>query len=242
MWCLYNGILSVDISETGAKIRCLLKDKKVFIFPQQVVGKSEGRDIVRGGMHPCSPIFGKKSGQFADIPQHGGLRHIDWQVDEVTETEAKYSCEFRQFNYWLTYKVHYRLAKNCLRVITRVENKQADPVPFEFGWHPYFFAPGGAKIFFDFYSKAELISISQPYDPQIFRATGIIRIELAGVGKVWMRLRQRIASGRLCIWTDWQRNYVCVEPLLSHPGAFNTSRGVFLGQEPVISNLEMTFE
>lgn len=238
-----NGILSMETSAIGARIISLTKNGKDFIFPQQFVGKVKGINVIRGGMHPCSPIFGKKDGQFAAIPQHGGLRDIDWRLVNATDDDGiEYQCEFKQFDYWLVYSVHYRLVSNCLRVITRIENKLSVPVPLEFGWHPYFFAPEGAKISFSLHPENRPIFVDQPYSPQIFETSKTIKINLVGVGRVRLYTLQGFATGRVCIWTDWRKEYVCVEPLLSHPDDFNTQEGIFLDEGHLVVSLAMCFD
>ena len=239
-----NEILDIETSDTGARITGLKKDGRDFFFPQQVIRGNEGRDLIRGGMHLCSPIFGKKKdGRFATIPQHGGLRDVDWQLVNVSErlADIEYLCEFSQFGYWLKYKVSYLLDDNCLRVTVSVENKNIDSVSFEFAWHPYFYAPEGAEISF-VGQDIEPIHIDQPYGPKIFGASETVEIKLFSVGTVKMWLLRGFDAGQVCVWTDWQGKYVCVEPLLSHPDDFNTPEGIFMNWQPIVANLAMYFD
>jgi len=241
----YNEILSIETLAMGARITNLEKDGKDFFFPQQVIKGEGGKDLVRGGMHLCSPIFGKKkNGRFATIPQHGGLRDVYWQLVDVAErlTDVEYICEFRQFGYQLDYKVSYLLDKNSLGITVSVENRLATPVPFEFAWHPYFSAPEGAEIIF-LGQGIEPIYVDRPYGSEIFEASSEIEINLFGVGKVRMCPFQGFEDGQICIWTDWKSGYVCVEPLLSHPDDFNTPEGILL--EPgssLVARLAMYFD
>lgn len=233
-----NGRLRVKTSEIGARILSLQKGKNYYILPQQTV-KRKGKNVIRGGMHLCSPIFGEKDGEFNTIPKHGGLRSAVWQLDNSSRDHSiKYEYELKIDGYWLIYNICYRLLHNCLQVITMIENKLDTPVPFEFGWHPYFFAPNGADISF----VNSNIHIRQAYGPKIFNDDKIIVIELRGIGTVNLLLDKGFNNKHVCIWTDSKR-YVCVEPLLSHPDDFNTERGFFLEKDkPFTTDLMMCFK
>ncbi|NQV00932.1 MAG: hypothetical protein HQ537_02340 [Parcubacteria group bacterium] len=222
---LSKGTLQVKTSEVGARVSFLQKDNKHFIFPQQII-KERDRDMMRGGMHPCSPIFGKKTGEFNAIPQHGGLRDIVWQIKSQRNNSVEYECKFELEGYRLAYNVCYRLLGHCLQAMTIIKNRLNMPVPFEFGWHPYFFAPNGADISF-IGSGTKPIHIDQSYGPRIFADNKIVEIKLHNIGTVNLLFGKGFVDRYVCIWTD-NKQYVCVEPLLSHPDDFNTEKGFFL--------------
>lgn len=241
MRCLNNGILHVETSETGARVTTARKGEKHYLYPQQIVN-IKGKDTMRGGMHPCSPIFGKKEkGRFAGIPQHGGLRDVIWENKWFhSSAGTDYFCRFEKFGYRVDYEVNYQIELNRFKVRTRVENLLSDSISFEFGWHPYLYAPNGAKVNIVGVTKKPL-DINGAYGWEIFNSREEIEIVLNGIGVVRMYLLQGFSN--VCVWTDWQRNYVCVEPLISHPDDFNSSRGFTLVHDnPVTTRLEMGFE
>jgi len=217
-----NGPLKIITDPKGARIRNLQKDGVDFFFPQQVI-QAKDRNLTRGGMHICSPIFGpgEGKGQFEKAPQHGELRDFEWEEEDTTLKELQgtkqltYRFLYKKWGAALEYIIEYLLFKNQLIINTKITNKWIKPTNVELGWHPYFNAPDGATIKFPL-KKLPDVNINDAFGPKIFSASHKIVIELNNIGKVTMLLQNRFVKGYLCIWTDWEGGYFCVEPLLTY--------------------------
>ncbi|MCD4761660.1 hypothetical protein K8R32_01755 [bacterium] len=247
---LRNGDLHFLTSARGASGITLKKGGRDYFYPPEIV-KINGVDKWRGKMHPCSPIFGSPEGKgiFSLAPPHGELRDELWftgEIDWIKEEEpgGATGCEYYlDYTHWETsirYHVFYRLINNCLEVTTKMTNHNSSPVPIELGWHPYFNAPQGGTIRFvntDFPN----INIQGAYGPKIFPA-GLVVIELNGIGTVEMMPYEGFKTGKICVWTDWERKYFCVEPLLSYH-QFDTEKGIYLyPEETFIAKFVMCFK
>jgi len=247
---LSNGELHVETSSDGARTNSLRKSSRNFFYPQQIV-PINGVDKMRGGMHICSPIFDLPEGKgiFSLAPPHGELRDESWSLrfDKGTKdgipsevTECEYFYEYAKWDTLISYRVFYRLRRNYLEIKTTMTNVGLTSVPIELGWHPYFNAPKGGTIRF---ASGDLpdISINKAYGSKVLPATGLIIIELNGIGTVEMMLYEGFRTGKVCIWTDWARKYFCVEPLLSYH-EFDTENGVYLQPEKTFTaNFVMRF-
>ena len=111
---------------------------------------------VRGGIPVLFPICGPQA-EHPDLPtmkQHGFARNLPWQVTEQspsravlilsdnTETRALYP---HRFQYTLTYVAQER----GLRIEQQITNQGAEPMPLQYGFHPYFLAEDKAALGFE---------------------------------------------------------------------------------------------
>lgn len=222
--------LHIVASQAGARLITLQLDGKHFLFPQQVVEK-DGRRVTRGGMHICSPIFGSPEGKaFPHSPQHGELRDYFWG-EYQGPAGVNYSNFYTAWGANLFYFVSYFTRINVLEVHTKVLNQGSSPSVIELGWHPYFNAPKGGEVQF-LGSSQKIVKIEDAYESEIFPATEIIVIRLNEIGMIEMLLEDGFKDGFVCVWTDWECGYFCVEPLLTYK---DHSQGVVLDPSESIS-------
>ena len=241
---LSNGVLYLETSQTGARINTLQLGSKHFFYPQQYIDKDDGI-VLRGGMHICSPIFGSPEGKgiFSRAPQHGELRDFIWEGHATSETNPTGICYSYHYIKWggvnLEYFVSYFLDENRLTTYTDIRNQGSMPINVELGWHPYFNSPDGGKLVFP-KKKKTVIPLNGAYGPEIFPASDKIAIELWGIGKVILLLEDGHKNGYVCVWTDWRRNYFCVEPLLTYK---DYSQGVKLASgKNILAKFTMIFD
>lgn len=229
---LNNGILKLQTTGEGTRVKSLRKSGKDFLFPQQTI---DGK--VRGGMHICSPVFGKKEG----LPKHGGLRDLRWKIFNKLPTSIDYKRVFKN-HYNLRYVISFRISGNCLQVFTTAKNQSDCAVPFIEAWHPYYSAPRGAKVRFIDRNINLNIPVGKVYGKMI-KAGREIEIILPGVGRVKMSLLDKFENEYVYVWTDWLGKYICVEPLIANPNKFNTEEGFFLlPRDQITTNLVMCFK
>lgn len=240
-----NDNLHIETSQTGARINTLQIGSKHFFYPQQFIEKDAGI-VMRGGMHICSPIFGSPEGKgiFFQAPQHGELRDFHWEGHATSNIKPPGVCYSNFYTEWgtnLRYFVSYFLEKNRLTTYTDIRNFGSDINDVELGWHPYFNAPNGGEVLL-VNSKPEIkpIKINEAYGPKVFPACNTIIVVLHGIGMVTILLEDGFRDGYVCVWTDWRRKYLCVEPLLTYK---NYSKGVTLSPEKnTLAKFTMIFD
>jgi len=204
---------------------------------------------VRGGIPILFPIAGKLPGDRYDVAgrtlpmkQHGFARNLAWTVlDESTDDGASVTLGLEaseatraQYPFEFALRFTYRLRGEELSVEQRFENKGDAPMPVDPGLHPYFFVPDSSKPGVRLDTDA-----SRGFDNR----TGLeipvtLPIELAGREVDMVLLDHhprhtilhrpglppvRIGFGReqavLVVWTLPGRDFVCVEPWRTRPGA-----------------------
>jgi galactose mutarotase-like enzyme len=208
---------------------------------------------VRGGIPILFPIAGKLpddrytvAGETFAMKQHGFARNLPWTVlDESTTNGACVTLGLEateatrtQYPFDFALRFTYRLEGDALAVEQRFENRGGAPMPLHPGLHPYFFVPGAAKsgVRLDTDATRALdnrtgheVPVTLPIDladreVDLFlldhrpRQTVLHRSGLPGV---------RIAFGEdqslLVVWTLPGRDFVCVEPWRTKPGALASS-------------------
>ncbi len=217
------------VSNTGATLTDWSLNDQNVIFPFQFVGEKQ-----RGGIPICCPFFGSTPKNFEGISQHGWLRdvemisHIERQ-NKVT-THNTYNGENEKYPWkFMTSSDHEILTspiENLLDV--RLELYRPDEnngrMPLNLAFHPYFVSYGkrdvhvnGRKYVVDVSPKAKCIHIDSNYDIIIDTGKFCINMVLSGFDY----------DTCLYLWGD-AKEYFCIEPVLTSPTHFNTSRGVWL--------------
>jgi galactose mutarotase-like enzyme len=204
---------------------------------------------VRGGIPVLFPIAGKLprdryelAGRAFSMKQHGFARNLPWTVlDASTEDGASVTLGLEasdatrmQYPFDFALRFTYRLRGDVLTVEQRFENRGSAPMPVHPGLHPYFSVPDSAK------AGARLeTDATRALDNRTGREVPVtLPIELAGrevdLFLLDHRPRQtvlhrpgmpgvRIGFGPeqtvLVVWTLPGRDFVCVEPWRTRPGA-----------------------
>jgi galactose mutarotase-like enzyme len=204
---------------------------------------------VRGGVPVLFPIAGKLpgdryaiAGRTFSMKQHGFARNLPWTVlDESTRDGASVTLGLEandatraQYPFEFALRFTYRLRGEVLTVEQRFENRGDAPMPVHPGLHPYFAVPDSTKagVRLDTDATRALdnrtggeITVTLPIDlagreVDLFlldhrpRQTVLHRPGMPGV---------RIGFGDeqtlLVVWTLPGRDFVCVEPWRTRPGA-----------------------
>jgi galactose mutarotase-like enzyme len=204
---------------------------------------------VRGGIPILFPIAGKLPGERYEVggraftmKQHGFARNLPWQVlDESTRDGASVTLGLEasdatraQYPFEFALRYTYRLRGGVLTVEQRFENRGDVPMPVHPGLHPYFAVPDAAKAGVRIDTDAtraldnrtgQEIPLRLPIDlvgheVDLFlldhhpRHTTLHRPGMPGV-----RIDFGDDQALLVVWTLPGRDFVCVEPWRTRPGA-----------------------
>lgn len=203
---------------------------------------------VRGGNPVLFPSPGKLDGdRYArgTLKQHGFARTLPWQVVERGASSLRValaSSDGTRANYpWeFAAELRFLLSPSTLRIEQRVTAGNNDsPMPFGFGFHPYFLVPNDEK-------RAARIetSATRAFDNVQKKNIDLHGIDLAN-GEVdlhlldhdcsesalsWFGREVRIRASsdyrRWVIWTVPEKDFVCVEPWTCPGNALNTREGL----------------
>jgi len=216
----------ISVVSKGAIIT-RLRDKDLdIIYPYSEIGEK-----IRGGIPICFPFFGPPKEGFEGISQHGWLREEDLEPDIRSKDKISFLGEnIRYFNYpWhLFYAVNISLfpIEKFIRIsldVKRLIDGVDGDAPINPAFHPYFSNLGKRSVIIDykeitdFNSKAKIIPVKKRY----------FIIDL-GQRKLEMTLEGDVGRDpHVALWSD-NNNYFCVEPMLTSPENFNTSKGKYL--------------
>jgi galactose mutarotase-like enzyme len=185
---------------------------------------------VRGGIPVLFPSPGKLGpGRYA-MKQHGFARDLAWQIVDAGEAHARLALDSSThtralFPFDFHVELTYRVSASSLRIEQRVENRGREPLPFAFGFHPYFFVPDGDKAratistratrAFDNVTKREIafagFDLTAPEVDLHLVDHGSGRAVLERPG-ARVTVEASPEYGRWVVWTLAGKDFVCVEP------------------------------
>jgi len=229
---LRNACLSIDL--LGHWITRLQFEGKHFIFPRQEIIYEMENIRMRGGSHPCCPVFGKAPSNFPDLPQHGWLRDQDATLTRVSPVAVKSWSQIgrtQSYPWRISCITGFEISDNILtiRYVFRRLDNLSDKAPFNLALHHYWANPMGII--------SNLGNIFDPHDP--FRGTlvpsrkfpwseanGPVELEILGVGKVKMWMESK-GERQTVAWSD-NEGFLCVEQVIDNPDNFGTPTGLWL--------------
>ena len=242
-----GSLVTLAPSRGGMVTRFSVRDVPVLFLDETTL--ADPSKNVRGGIPILFPIAGKlpgdryeASGRTFSMKQHGFARNLPWAVlDKSTADGASVTLGLvaneatrRMYPFEFALRFTYRLRGEVLTVEQRFENHGDTPMPLHPGLHPYFFVPEGAKAGVRLDTDATcaldnrtgrevpvtlpIALAGQEVDLSLLdhhpRETVLHRPGMAGV---------RLGFGQdqllLVVWTLPGRDFVCVEPWRSRPGA-----------------------
>lgn len=203
---------------------------------------------VRGGVPVLFPSPGPLSGdrftwrgRSGAMKQHGIARNRPWRVLDQRESEV--TLELRSddatlaaYPWSFVLRHRYVLSGACLRIEQRLENTDAEALPFAMGFHPYFQVadadkplcrvPTRASTAFDNVSKLEMklagpIALGAPeVDLHLHDHGGNeASLQLADGSRIEVRGSREYQ--RWVIWTLAGKDFVCLEPWSAGADALN---------------------
>lgn len=243
------------IPERGAIVTELeLNGKKVLYINHETLFDLQKN--VRGGIPILFPLCGAlEEGQYEwdgnvySMKQHGFARNRKWKVgrEYAGAEEASVTLELRddedtysQYPFHFALQITYRLKDDGMDIQVWVRNEDAKSMPFNFGFHPYFYVPD---------KKAVTIEIpSGDYEnvvPESF-ADGRWNFEKDEWNVKFQQLSScecrltdpsRSATVRLgwddsfrylVVWSLKDQPFICLEPWTAFSNSFHTKRDLIL--------------
>lgn len=206
---------------------------------------------VRGGVPVLFPSPGKLVGDRyprGAMKQHGFARNLGWPVvsrdpssvrlalDSDDDTRSQYPWDFRV-------ELAFALGERSLRIDQRViaAATNTEPMPFGFGFHPYFAVPVDEKA-----ATTIETSATRAFDNVQKKDVALTGIDLAHgevdlhlldhdcteselswfAGTTRVRVRASEDYRRWVIWTLPDKPFVCLEPWTCPGDALNTGEGL----------------
>jgi galactose mutarotase-like enzyme len=202
---------------------------------------------VRGGVPILFPSPGKLqddvwsyAGKRGSMKQHGFARNLAWTViggggNAVVLELGSDATTLAEFPWEFSVELTYALHGTALRIEQRVANKGDEPMPFGFGFHPYFHVVQAEKA-----KTRVLTAATRAYDN-----VGKDNVAIAGIDltrpEVDLHLLDHDATAsalitptreirvrgsdeyqRWVVWTLAGRDFVCLEPWTCPFNALNT--------------------
>ncbi|MBF2067363.1 MAG: aldose epimerase [Calothrix sp. C42_A2020_038] len=252
-----NSQLEVVPERGGIITRWRLDGKEIFYLDEERFVNPELS--VRGGNPILFPICGNipencytLNGKQYTLKQHGFARDLPWvssghvSDDGVSLQATLHSNEQTQaiypFDFQITFT--YQLQGNSLNILQHYTNKSSQPMPFSFGFHPYFTVQDKSKLQFDI--------PSQKYQDQKTKEehtfNGSFDFDRDEIDVAFKQLSSQSASitdnsrnlkltldydnvfSTLVFWTLKGKDFYCIEPWSAGRNAINTGENLTILQ------------
>ncbi|MBW4476420.1 MAG: aldose epimerase [Tolypothrix brevis GSE-NOS-MK-07-07A] len=206
---------------------------------------------VRGGNPILFPICGNlpdntytSQGKQYTLKQHGFARDLPWQAtDQATEDKASLTVVLNSteqtkavypFDFELAFT--YQMQGNTLEVQQKYTNKSSSPMPFSFGFHPYFAVSDKTQLEFEIPSREYLDQKTK----EIHSFDGNFDFNLDEIDVAFKQLTSQSASVTdhsrklkltldyddvfpiLVFWTVKGKDFYCLEPWSAGRNSLNT--------------------
>lgn len=248
---LQKGSLQAEIlPEKGGTLVQLRLDGVDFLYRDEDNLRSPERP--RCGVPFLFPIFGRlKDGTYTwedrayRLGIHGFGHTSAWAAEDAAddhlrlvlasspETKAVYPFDFRV-------EMDFRLEEDAIRICLKFENTGKTPLPYNYGFHPYFLAErpenirvaANAAARIDFATGQALpfghghVTISIPEGaPEAGAAlAGIQSPAVIHIPEEGRRLTMEFDNcfSQMVFWTQAGKKFLCVEPINGKPNGLNT--------------------
>jgi galactose mutarotase-like enzyme len=246
MKTLVDGSSVVEIApERGGMVTRFRASGRELFYLDEATFRDETKNV-RGGNPVLFPSPGPLAndrfawgGRSGSMKQHGFARNRPWTA--VEESARTLTLELRsddvtraQFPWDFVVRAKHDLAGTRFRITNRIENTGDAPMPFAFGFHPYFSVtdksrakiPTKATRAFDNVTKKEIdvtgpIDLTQKeVDLHLFDHGGTEATLDRGDGRRVV-VRASPEYHRWVIWTLAGKDFVCLEPWTAGADALN---------------------
>jgi galactose mutarotase-like enzyme len=248
-----NSQLEVVPERGGIITKWRLSGKEIFYLDEERFANPELS--VRGGNPILFPICGNlpentytAGGKQYTLKQHGFARDLPWVSTgcvsedgvslQVTLHSNEQTLAIYPFNFQVTFT--YQLQGNSLNVAQHYTNKSSQPMPFCFGFHPYFVVEDKNQLQFDI--------PSQEYQDQKTKENhafnGSFDLSLDEIDVAFKKLSSQTATvtdnsrklkltfdydnvfSTLVFWTLKGKDFYCLEPWSAARNAINTGENL----------------
>lgn len=161
MLTLTQGPCRAQLSpQRGAIITSLQLDGLEALYLDQATFDDPAKNV-RGGIPVLFPICGPTAeatyswkGTEHALKQHGFARNLEWQVIDLGRSYAVLELEDSEathdgFPFAFRYQLEYRVNAEGLRIGGVIQNLGEEPMPLQFGFHPYFLVGEKAQLQFN---------------------------------------------------------------------------------------------
>ena len=234
--------------ERGGMLTRLSIDGRSLLYLDEATLVDPARSV-RGGnpvLFPSpGPLAGDRlawGGRTGNMKQHGLARQRPFTV--IATDDARAVLELRsdastllEFPWEFSLELRYALEGAALVMDVRIANRDAAPLPFAFGLHPYFYVPAADKAKLAIPTRAtrawdkvtaRMVEVPDPIDV----AAGEVDLHLEDHGSSeaalvladGVRIVQRGSEEfqRWVVWTQPGKDFVCLEPWTAAANAINT--------------------
>lgn len=235
----------------GAIVTSLRLHARELLYLDESTFRDPGKNV-RGGIPLLFPAPGKLQGDHwqwqgrqGDMKQHGFARNCAWSVLSVEGAVATLALQsdattLAQYPWPFEARLRYELAEASLRITTSVRNCGGEPMPFAFGFHPYFLVRDKARARIRSEATQAFNNISQsigPFDGFDLTAPEVdlhlldhcrfdMSLELGDGAAITVRAAPDYR--RWVVWTLAGKEFVCVEPWTAPGNALNTGEKLFV--------------
>lgn len=256
---LKSGALSACIApEKGGTLVQLTKNGVDFLYRNEENLRSPERP--RCGVPFLFPMFGRLKdetytweGKVYHMGIHGFGHTSRWDVaaqtensallvlESAPETRAQYPFDFRV-------EMAYQLTPDALDIQLKFENIGTAPLPYNYGFHPYFLAETPENVEVEAMAAAQIdfaTGKALPFGHGTMKLTvpegaseagaALAQISSPAVIRIPAEGRQLTMEfdtsfSQMVFWTQAGKKFLCVEPINGSPNGLNT--GVFMTLNP----------
>lgn len=252
-----NSQLEVVPERGGIITKWRLNGKEIFYLDEERFANPELS--VRGGNPILFPICGNLpentynfNGKQYTLKQHGFARDLPWVSvgsvsDEGLSLQATlHSNEQTQAVYPFSFQITftYQLQGNSLNIYQHYTNKSSQPMPFSFGFHPYFTVQDKNQLQFDIPSR----EYQDQKTKENHAFNGSFDLSLDEIDVAFKQLSSQTATvtdlsrklkltfdydnvfSTLVFWTLKGKDFYCLEPWSAGRNAINTGENLTLLQ------------
>ena len=229
-------------SHRGALLTNLtIRDHEVVYFSEENFVSNERP---RCGMPILFPVCGRSTdekvalkGQSYPMPIHGFAHTSPWQIADahagddgtfltLTLTDTPGTREF--FPYAFHLQVTFRLSGGTLTVYHLCSNRDDTPLPFDFGYHPYFRISALSNAAITIPGKEPLLLPNGPETGCLFPGHhSPVRMFDSGLGH-GVELSCDKQFNLLLLWGIPEKKFVCIEPWRANMDGLNTGTTITL--------------
>lgn len=250
-WIIRSGATAaVILPEKGATVVSLTHNGQEYLYRDQPNLDSPERP--RCGIPFLFPIFGRlKNNQYQwdgdtySMEIHGFGHTSVWSVvrqesDALTLALSATAETLAQYPFRFHTELEFRVTDGCLAITQTFENRDEKPMPYSFGFHPYFLVEDlsdaqvetSAGFHFDFSVGRPVpfghgtvgVSIPEgaPESGSAFmEVSGPTTLRLTGAGRQ-ITMEHGDDYPQIVLWTQAGKSFLCVEPINGTADGLNT--------------------
>lgn len=243
-----QGCTATIAPEKGATVVSLTRDGEEYLYRDEQNLRSSERP--RCGIPFLFPIFGRlKEGRFSwkgrEYPMeiHGFAHTSVWRAEQQRSDRLVLSLEhnaqtWSQYPFAFRMELTFQVREGSLIIHPSLRNQGQEPMPFQYGFHPYFLTPDPESVRVE--THANFFMDGQSEQPRPFGQGqgGIVLAEGAGeaggaflgvegpsvvdLGDRKVTISQNGDYPTLILWTQAGKPFLCVEPICGTPNGLNT--------------------